>query len=111
MNKDDYFVIVYKILGYLYDCLKAGEDPDKDLISHEYLQINEKYWAMIMSDLQEEGFIDGVSVIKAQKKICGVKINPYVQIKPKGIRYLQENSIFEKVIKYLKEIKAIVPGI
>ena len=25
MTKDDYFVIVYKILTYLYECIKTGQ--------------------------------------------------------------------------------------
>lgn len=29
MAKDDYFVIVYKILSYLYVQLKSGEDVDE----------------------------------------------------------------------------------
>ena len=27
MAKDDYFVMAYKLLSYLYACLKAGKDP------------------------------------------------------------------------------------
>ena len=28
MAQDDYFVIVYQVLKYLYDCLKKGEKPE-----------------------------------------------------------------------------------
>ena len=28
MAKDDYFVLVYRLLRYLYGCLKAGERSD-----------------------------------------------------------------------------------
>lgn len=34
MAKDDYFVVVYKILKYLYECLKKGEKP---ALSPEYI--------------------------------------------------------------------------
>ena len=30
MAKDDYFVIVYKILTYFYECLKAGKKPQAE---------------------------------------------------------------------------------
>lgn len=28
MAKDDYFVILYVLLDYLYNCIKKGEKPD-----------------------------------------------------------------------------------
>lgn len=34
MAKDDYYVIVYKILAYLYDCLKQGEEPQSNMIAY-----------------------------------------------------------------------------
>lgn len=45
MAKDDYFVIVYKILSYLYVKLKSGEDVNPNMITHDnqLLQINRKY--------------------------------------------------------------------
>lgn len=45
MAKDDYFVMVYKILSYLYVQLKSGEDVDEKIISHDssILQINKRY--------------------------------------------------------------------
>ena len=35
MAKDDYFVIVYQILSYLYQRLKRGESVDARMISAE----------------------------------------------------------------------------
>ena len=35
MAKDDYFVIVYKILSYLYVKLKSGEDVNPNMITHD----------------------------------------------------------------------------
>lgn len=32
MEKDDYFVVVYKILAYLYVILKEGRHPDPKLL-------------------------------------------------------------------------------
>lgn len=28
MARDDYFVIVYQLMKYLYECLKRGEKPE-----------------------------------------------------------------------------------
>lgn len=32
MAKDDYFVLVYKILAYLYTVLKEGRSPDPQML-------------------------------------------------------------------------------
>ena len=34
MAANDYHVIVYEILAYLYDCLKNGIDPDIEAIKN-----------------------------------------------------------------------------
>lgn len=59
MAKDDYFVIVYKILPYLYVKLKSGEDVNPNMITHDnqLLQINRKYWDYIMRNLIEDRYI------------------------------------------------------
>lgn len=41
----------------------------------------------------------------------GVKILSNLQITPKGIEYLQENSTMQKVKTALKDFKEIIPGI
>lgn len=35
MARDDYHVIVYYLLSYLYDCLKKGRPVDKSIIHLE----------------------------------------------------------------------------
>ena len=55
MAKDDYFVLAYRILSYLYACFKAGERPDMDCISADVLHIPVGYWFNIMRSLTEEG--------------------------------------------------------
>ena len=46
MAKDDYHVIVYQILSYLYQCLKKGESADGNKLNYgsELLRINKSYW-------------------------------------------------------------------
>ena len=60
MAKDDYFVLAYRILSYLYACFKAGERPDMDCISADVLHIPVGYWFNIMRSLTEEGYIVGL---------------------------------------------------
>lgn len=44
MAKDDYFVIVYKILAYLYMRLKSGEEIEAEMLMYDgsLFQINKK---------------------------------------------------------------------
>jgi hypothetical protein len=53
MAKDDYHVIVYKILAYLYSCLKKGENPEKEylLCDGALFNINHTYWLYIIKNL------------------------------------------------------------
>ena len=85
MAKDDYYVIVYKILAYLYMQLKNGENINPDFIKNDVFlfMINERYCTI--SDIENS------------------------QITPKGIDYLCNNSLFEKAKFFLKEIKDITP--
>lgn len=113
MARDDYFVIAYKILSYLYTCLKDGEDPDKSIIAYDsdYININEKYWEYIIRHLYEDGYIEGVALIRmAGRPYAGVKLN-HIMITPKGIEFLENNSTMSKARTFLKEIKEIVPGL
>lgn len=61
MAKDDYFVITYKILSYLYACMKAGETPDLSYLHYdtEDFPVCRAYWNDIFSNLIEEGYIRG----------------------------------------------------
>ena len=50
MAKNDYHVIVYRILLYLYACLKGGEDVDTKRLDEIALAAgaNERYWHYIL---------------------------------------------------------------
>lgn len=112
MAKNDYYVIAYQILAYLYQCLKNGTDIDTKMLMHDsrLLQVNERYWSYIIYNLSAEGYIDGVDFVP----LDGQRV-PYVarvndcMITPKGIEYLCENNSIKKAFRYLKDIKEIVP--
>ena len=111
MAKDDYFVIVYQVLAYLYRCLKDGEDLDPELLAptSRLLNINERYWGYIIENLQNDGFIRGASLKFAMGHVLYECNLENCQITPKGIEYLCENSTIKKAYKFLKEVKSIVP--
>lgn len=113
MAKDDYYVIVYKILAYLYENLKAGKENDPTMLMYDggLFNINRKYWAYIFENLANDGYIAGVEqaeigdgyYLKAQFPTC--------KITPKGIGYLCENSLVEKAKNFLKDVKDMTPFI
>lgn len=107
MAKDDYFVMVYRILEYLYACFKAGEQPDREQITPEALGINAGYWTNIFESLLTEGYIRGIEMIPGPRG--GVKIID-LKITERGISFLQDNSMIEKAKAALKTVKDIVPG-
>lgn len=114
MAKDDYHVIVYQILSYLYTKLKSGEQVEADAINYDskYFLINEKYWQYIMINLLKDGYIEG---IMAEEKhfVSGTKIIidhlENCQITPKGIDYLTDNSFMAKAKELLNSAASIAP--
>ena len=115
MSKDDYYVIAYKLLSYLYSCLKNGDYPinTKNLTHDSYIlkiSINELYWEYIVRHLYEEGYIDGVDIIDVcSPTLPEVKINSWIEITPSGIDFLNNISNMIKVKELLKDIKEILP--
>lgn len=114
MAKDDYHVIVYQILSYLYVQLKAGQPVDPDMISANSLnyKINEQYWQYIMINLFSDGYITGI-VAEEKKYTSGNKIDiselEHCQITPKGIDYLVDNSFMKKARALLDSAASIAP--
>ena len=113
MAKDDYFVIVYKILAYLYQCLKDGEAAQEEILRRDgpLCRINETYWLYILEHLQGSGYIEGLTFTKAWGGLVIVSGFENCRITPEGIAYLTDNSMLQRVRKLLKEIKEIVPGV
>lgn len=114
MAKDDYYVIVYQILSYLYQRLKKGEDVDPRQISvkSDFFSINKRYWSYIMVNLYKEGYIDGVILVEIDNADPTVMGLERCQITPAGIAFLTENSTIEKAKRFFAEAKDyIVPFI
>ena len=112
MAKDDYFVIVYKILSYLYKCLKDGERVEERLINYDspFIKVNEKYWSYIIWHMQEDALIEGVMF--SDSNLGDV---PYpleldrCRITPTGIGYLSDNSFMQKAKNFVKDAKDMLP--
>ena len=112
MAKDDYFVIAYRIMTYLYACLKAGEQPDFNIIRADALDISQNYWEYIIRHLYEDGYIEGISLIRMTgRNTPGIKLNMDFMITPLGIDFLQSNSAMSKAKDFLKTLKETIPGL
>lgn len=98
MAQDDYFVIVYKILKYLYQCMRAGKRPMADDICHEsqLFSIPETYWTQIMEELIDQGYVKGIVKVPMTGRGTGIKINPEAAITMRGVEFLQDNSMMRK---------------
>ena len=111
MAKDDYYVVVYQILSYLYSQLKKGEPILGVRISDksDLFSINTKYWKYIIVNMYQQGFIDGLSIlpIDGGDYVIGALDSCYIT--PVGIDYLTDNSFLKKATSFLKNVKAIVP--
>ena len=111
MAQNDYFVICYKILSYLYDCLKAGSEISREYLQAESFNCPLSYWEYIICHLYDDGYIEGVQMIPILGQRRSYKLMPDIAITPKGIEYLQNNSMMAKAKECLKTIKDITPGL
>ena len=86
MSKDDYYVIVYKILAYLYIQLKKGESVEAEMLMYDgdLFQINRTYWVYIFENLSKDGYITGLSNITVGNGYYLKEQFPNCQITPKS---------------------------
>lgn len=104
MAKDDYHVIAFRILTYLYARLKR-----KVLFSQESFDkavhrdnLNEEYFTDVLWMMQEEGQITGIEIVPAwgDDKVIASDLSE-LRITAAGIDYLKENGTMQKVYKAL----------
>lgn len=100
MANDDYFVLAYRLLSYLYACLKSGQEPDWERLSYgtKDFPICENYWNYLLKHLLLDGYVEGAALLPAvgspQKRIGPFG---YLRITPKGIEYLWDNPTMLKM--------------
>ena len=106
MAKDDYDVILYRLLVYLYAC-KKRKIAYNDATFHEAVTRdiqNDQWFYEILEMANEEGLISGAEF---QKAWGGDKAPLFdyneLEITPGGIRYLKENGTMAHVGKILTE--------
>ena len=94
MQKDDYFVIVYNVLRYLYEQLKDGTTTVDcpRLIKDLGVHIKADYWLYIVNSLLDGKYITGKTIehkyIDSNEPVADNREVTTLQITPKGIECL-----------------------
>lgn len=106
----DNFKIIYRILKYLEEHMDE-ERVDHDGISHEKMGISFIRWEKLLWLMQESGYINGLvyeQTMSDSSPHVVLPITPRITIK--GLEYLSENSMMQKVAKTLRRVKEVIPG-
>ncbi|RGM70765.1 hypothetical protein DXB98_09305 [Collinsella sp. OM07-12] len=95
MAADDFDVVVFKVLSYLYQCIKDGVEPNPAK-AQELAKINPVYWRAVVSDL-----IDRKLVVATVLKTTGETLYYDLRITSAGVDYLNESPKMRKVKEFL----------
>lgn len=106
MAKDDYDVIVYRVLTYQYACLKRKivfDDVTFQAMVRKGVESDE-YFTAVLKMMQDEGLITGAAIVRAwgNEYILASDLRD-LEITADGIHYLQENSTMHKVGAFLRD--------
>lgn len=102
----DNFKCIYKILKTLETAMDFSEF-DISQISHEKLGVSRERWARYIEMMVDTGYIKGVRVYSdCTGELC--VDNEDVRITLKGLEYLTENSIMQRLYKTAMGIKDVV---
>lgn len=116
MASNDYFVIVYYILKYLYECMKKGITPNEEVLnlSKYKVRLNDEYAKNIYKNIYKDAYIDGLEIISVPRLGSDEShefIRDYknITITSKGIEFLSENSMMAKAKEFIKDFGALLP--
>ena len=113
MAKNDYFVLVYKLLSILYEDLKTGAATDiKTLLNdRDTFPIGQRYWIAIFEDLLEKGYIKGVQIVNvANSNDRKILLDKYgIRITADGVEYLNNNSLMRKLAGVIGSVTDFLP--
>lgn len=105
-------VIIYKLLAYLYDCMKHGKNVDNamlDRTSAIFGGIPESYRCAIVSQVSDRGYVKGLSVFYSDNQPQVVIAEPSITLD--GVEYMFENSMMQRALRWLQDMKSALPFI
>ena len=106
MAKDDYDYIVFKILTYLYTCLKRQNSFDETVFRNMVItkKVNEGYMTDILRMMENEGLIEGLTFARAwgSEYVVANELE-VVKITSEGIRYVLNNDKMKQIKQSILE--------
>lgn len=111
MSEDDMEIIMYKILKYLYECLKSGRKTSIADVAWEccLFHITRTYWLVIMRELIESGYVSGIQYIAAKDMEQILEVGTF-SITKAGREYLSQNGMMQKAKEFLGKPFEILLG-
>ena len=112
MAQDDMHVLMYKVLTYLYDCLKRGKGPDKEMLQSYgplFGGVPETYWTAVWLEMVDKSLVKGVTKTPYDNETLVVLVAPRVTLE--GVEFMNENSMMAKAKDFLKDAKSMLPFI
>lgn len=104
----DNFKAVYKILSVLEKSMDL-EEVNMELLDHNALGVTKERWNRYIEMMLDVGYIKGASIRKDITGNLRVECND-LRITLKGLEYLQENSIMQRMYSLAKGIVDVIPG-
>ena len=101
MAKDDMRVVLYKILTYLYQCLKDGVKPNIQQ-AQKLCDVNPLYWNAVIDDCIER------KLIRVPLKSPFKDVYDDLQITLDGVEYLEEAKPMNRVKQVIGEAFEVV---
>lgn len=107
MASNDMQVLMYKILKYLYECMKLGKEARLEDFSYssKLFDVPKSYWLEVISTLVTHGYIKGFKIYENKYKDVKfyVETNPPFKITYEGVIFLEENSGMKKTSEFVKD--------
>lgn len=102
MASDDFEVVAFKILSYLYRCMKGGKKVDIAAL-RQLVGCNEAYFGAVARSLQSKGYVegfafDGFSGVVIDSPSLAAMSDPAITMD--GAIYVGENSRMRKAADF-----------
>ena len=106
MASNDMEVLMYKILRYLYECLKNTKDTKLEDFAwySKLMDVPKEYWMEVIKTLVEKGYIEGFKIIGETKSSkLHIQTDQPFNITFDGICFLNENSRMKEAKEFCSE--------
>lgn len=101
------FNIIYRILKALERAMDL-ERFDTNEISNEKFGISEVRWIRLIQMLVDEGYVEGVRIIKPDGAPLPIVMVDKIHITLKGLEYLNDNSMMKKAGEAVKGVIDVI---